>query len=117
MKNVIGLVGLLICVGCNFGGDHSAPVAANTPLPVPGDGWITEQDSNGDAADLTITRMAPGERERVRGEVSRNSVTWINSKSGYSLYKITGSERFEKNAFILPKVLVIGSVDGEIESI
>ena len=127
MKRFIPALVCIALAGCNFGGERSsspstAPgdVSSNQQegkggtkdLPVPGDGWTTEHDSNGDLAELTITRMTPGERERVRGDVSRNSVTWINSKSGYSLYKFTGSERFEKNAFILPKVLVIGSVDG-----
>lgn len=129
MKFGITLLFCSLLCSCNFGHGNSETsgvpttgLAVNqTPISLPspgtgmqpvGNGWTTEQDSTRDLASLTTSRMTPEERERVRAEVSRNNVTWINSKTGYTLYKITGSERFEKSAFILPKVLVIGSVDG-----
>ncbi|OFZ56276.1 MAG: hypothetical protein A2428_15555 [Bdellovibrionales bacterium RIFOXYC1_FULL_54_43] len=121
----LALLFLIAATGCSLGQKSSDSVApthgsvsapekgTEAPPPAPlGDDWVTEFESNGDLADLTVSRMTAAEREKVRNEVSRNSVTWFNSKSGYTLYKIAGSERFEHSAFVVPKVLVIGSVDG-----
>ncbi|OFZ78439.1 MAG: hypothetical protein A2583_13805 [Bdellovibrionales bacterium RIFOXYD1_FULL_53_11] len=112
--------------GCSFskksedtagGPQNTAPPSAG-PAAQPsegrdlGDGWTTENDSHLDLAELTVSRMTSSERERVRSDVMRNNVLWMSSKTGYGLYKISGSEKFERNAFIMPKVLVIGSADG-----
>jgi hypothetical protein len=116
MKRLISIsLTLSLLIGCNFtkkGAEAtSMPPVEKMPYPL-GSGWISESDSNQNLARLTISKITSAERERVRSEVSRNPVTWLNSKTGYTLYKITGSERFESSAFILPKVLVIGNVDG-----
>lgn len=130
MIRTVVLLLFLLLSACSYSKDRSATESSpqsqasdqspksgdpNDPekeILVPGDGWVTERDSNGNLAELTIRKMTPFERERIRGEVSRNNVMWVNSRTGYSFYKLSGSERFEKNAFILPKILVIGGVDG-----
>ncbi|OFZ81231.1 MAG: hypothetical protein A2583_08945 [Bdellovibrionales bacterium RIFOXYD1_FULL_53_11] len=100
----------------NPAGGSGSPTAQPAPNPGsafnPVDGWITEKESNLDLAELTTARMTPAERERTRNEVTRNNILSMNSKTGYSIYKVSGSQYFEKNAFIMPKVLVIGSADG-----
>ena len=115
------LSSLLALAACDFSRSHDdAKNARNVDEPLPrsspsfslGEGWSHDIDTNGGLATLNIARMSEKERNLVQNDVTKNEVVWVNSKSGFTLYKIQGSEKFAKNAFILPKVMVIGSVDG-----